>query len=96
MITHVVMFKFKSEEKSLNVYRVRDLLLELKREIEVLKSLDVGVDFDGSDRAMDLVLICTFESKKELEMYARDPRHLKVVEFIKSVVEYSRVVDYEH
>jgi len=42
-----------------------------------------------------LSIITTFEDKAGLETYAIHPEHLKVVEFIKTVVSGSKVVDYE-
>jgi len=53
------------------------------------------VNFATEERAMDLSIITVFESKEGLNAYAVHPEHIKVVEFIKSVVEYSKVVDYE-
>jgi hypothetical protein len=44
---------------------------------------------------MDLVLRATFDVRQGLEEYAVHPEHLRVIDYIKSVAEYSRVVDYE-
>ena len=48
----------------------------------------------GSERAMDLSLISTFETKEGLMEYATHPAHLEVVDFIKEVTVASKVVDY--
>jgi hypothetical protein len=53
------------------------------------------VNFSKEERAMDLSIITVFEGKEGLDAYAIHPEHLKVVDFIKTVVEYSKVVDYE-
>ena len=63
--------------------------------VEPLLSMEVGIDFNGSERAMDLSLISTFETKEGLQEYAVHPAHLEVVAFIKEVTELSKVVDYE-
>jgi len=95
MIVHVVMFRFKDEDKDENIKRVESMLLALPKKIETLKSMEVGVDFLHSDRSMDLVLISTFDDKDGLESYRVHPSHQEVVSFIKEVTVESRVVDYE-
>lgn len=94
MVVHIVMFKFKEENKSANIIQARQMLEELMGAVPTLRSMDVGLNFANEDRAMDLSIITTFESKDALDKYAVHPEHVKVVEFIKSVVEYSKVVDY--
>jgi hypothetical protein len=94
VIVHIVMFKFKPENKEQNVTRVKGMLDALPEKITSLLSMEVGVDCNGSERAMDLVLTSTFESHEGLEMYANHPAHLEVVGVIKTVTEQSKVVDY--
>ncbi|MEA3521390.1 MAG: Dabb family protein, partial [Campylobacterota bacterium] len=50
--------------------------------------------FNQSERAFDLSLYSTFDTKEALSEYAVHPEHLKVVELIKSVTIESKVVDY--
>ena len=95
MIVHIVMFKFKEENKESNIIEVQERLNKLIELIPSLDTIEMGVDFDKSQRAMDLVLITTFKNKDALEDYATNEFHLEVVEFIKSVTEYSKVVDYQ-
>lgn len=94
MIVHIVMFKFKDENKSSNIEEVLKRLNALVQLIPTLKSMEVGVNFTLSDRAFDLSLYSTFETKEDLDAYAVHPEHLKVVELIKSVTVESKVVDY--
>lgn len=94
MIVHVVMFKFKDENKDLNVKEVAKRLYDLVELVWTLKSMEVGINFTESDRAFDLCLYSTFDTKEDLQAYAVHPEHLKVVEFIKSVTAESKVVDY--
>ncbi len=94
MIVHIVMFQFKEENKAKNIAKVRDRLEQLKEKIDVLKTMEVGINFNESERAMDLSLYSTFETKEELQAYAVHPEHLKVVELIKEVTLESKVVDY--
>ena len=94
MIVHIVMFKFKDENKELNLEIVKKELLALESKIDSLKSMEVGIDFNQTDRAFDLALYSTFDTKDDLKIYATHPEHLKVVELIKKVTIESKVVDY--
>jgi len=95
MIVHIVMFTFKEENKKANIIQAKQMLENLMGAVPMLRSMDVGINFSTEERAMDLSIITSFESKEGLDAYAVHPEHLKVVDFIKSVVEYSKVVDYE-
>ena len=94
MIVHIVMFKFKQENKEANLAEVTKKLNALVDLIPSLKSMEVGVDFNQSQRAFDLSLYSTFWDKEGLEEYAVHEEHLKVVSFIKEVTQESKVVDY--
>jgi len=94
MVVHIVMFTFKEENKARNIAKVQDKLEQLEEKIDVLKSMEVGINFNESERAMDLSLYSTFESEDDLKAYAIHPEHLKVVELIKEVTVESKVVDY--
>ena len=94
MIVHIVMFKFKEEDKDANLKLVEKQLNNLLLKIDGLKSMEVGINFTEADRAFDLSLYSTFETKDDLSTYATHPEHLKVVELIKSVTTESKVVDY--
>mgnify|MGYP001820416622 FL=1 len=95
MVVHIVTFQFKEENKKANMIQAKQMLENLMGAVPTLRSIDVGVNFSTEERAMDMSIITVFESKEGLNAYAVHPEHLKVVEFIKSVVEYSKVVDYE-
>lgn len=95
MVVHIVTFKFKEENKKANIIQAKQMLENLMGSVPTLRSMDVGINFSQEERAMDLSIITAFESKEGLDAYAIHPEHLKVVEFIKGVVEYSKVVDYE-
>ena len=94
MIVHIVLFQFKEEHKKANMIQAKQMLENLMGAVPSLKSIDVGMNFSEEERAMDLSIITAFESKEDLHAYAVHPEHLKVVDFIKTVVEYSKVVDY--
>lgn len=95
MIVHIVMFSFKKENKKENIEKIKAQLEALVDKIDVLKSMEVGVNFTDSPRAFDMSLYSTFEDKDGLKIYATHDEHLKVLEFIKEVVKETKVVDYE-
>jgi len=94
MIVHIVMFNFKDENKALNMARVQKKLQDLEESIDVLRSMEVGINFNESERAMDMSLYSTFETARDLKTYQEHPSHQKVVELIKEVTLESKVVDY--
>jgi hypothetical protein len=89
------MFKFKEQNKEENLLVVKVALEELVSKIPMLQKMEVGIDFNQSERAFDLSLYSTFATKDDLRAYAVHPAHLEVVELIKKVTEESKVVDYE-
>ena len=95
MIVHIVMIKFKENTSSEQVLNIKKRLEELVDAIEPLETMEVGINFKASDRAMDLVLTATFKTKEGLAFYSPHPAHQEVVKSIKELGEYTRVVDYE-
>ncbi|MBD3793876.1 MAG: Dabb family protein [Campylobacterales bacterium] len=94
MVKHIVMFDFKEENREANIEKAKVMLAALIETVPTLKGMEIGVNFADEARAMDLSIYTTFEDKAGLEAYAIHPEHLKVVEFIKTVVNGSKVVDY--
>jgi len=82
MVVHIVMFKFKEENKEQNIQKVKEALVSLPSKIACLVSLEVGVNFAQEQRAMDLSLYSTFQTKEDLASYATDEAHLEVVKLI--------------
>ncbi len=94
MVRHIVMFDFKKENKKENIEKAKEMLENLIDSVPTLKDIEVGVNFSSEDRAMDLSIITSFDNKAGLQEYSTHPEHLKVVEFIKTVVISSKVSDY--
>jgi len=94
MIKHIVFIKLQEENKQQNALKIKALLEELPSKIEALIDIEVGINFDEADRAMDLSLYSSFNSKEDLNTYAIHEEHLKVVDVIKSCAQYTKVVDY--
>ena len=93
MITHIVSFKLKEENKEANLAQMKSLLEALPAKINQIEKFEVGINF--VEGGYDLVLYSTFSSKESLNDYAVHPEHLKVVAFIKEVITDRVVVDYE-
>ncbi len=94
MITHIVFLTFKELNKDENIIKAKNMIEDLINKVDCLKSMEVGINFDKASRAMDLSLHSTFDTIEDLNSYAVHPDHLKVIDFIKTVIEYSKVVDY--
>ena len=95
MVKHVVMWKFKEENKEANMKKARELLLALPPVISEIKKMEVHLDVLHTAASMDVMLETEFLTVEDLGIYAVHPEHLKVVEFIKGVVETRVVLDCE-
>lgn len=102
MIRHVVMWKLKDEAagatKQKNAEKMKLILEGLKINIEEIKNVEVGININADedpDMAYDVVLISDFETELDFTMYTRNAHHKKAVDFIESVIEERRFVDYK-
>ena len=95
MIKHIVMWKFKDDVAESDKLEMKRQLDSLKGLIPTLVDISVGMDISRKDRSWDIVLYSEFESMDGLKEYATHPEHLKVVEFVKTVVSTGAAVDYE-
>jgi hypothetical protein len=88
------MFDFKEENRKENIAKAKEMLEALIGSVPSLRSMEVGINFSTETRAMDLSIYTEFDDEAGLKAYAIHPAHLKVVEFIKTVVTGSKVSDY--
>ena len=95
MIKHIVMWKFKDDVVEADKLEMKRQLESLKGVVPSLLQIEVGMDVVGTDASMDMVLTTTFHSLSDLQAYAEDPAHLRVVEFVKPLVAERALVDYE-
>lgn len=99
MVKHIVMLRLQEydnkTQKLENALKLKRALEDLKGKITQLKSMEVGLNFNEKPNAYDLVLISTFESEADLEIYRLHPEHKKLMVFLKTVTSESTVVDYE-
>jgi len=95
MITHVVLMKFKPENKTQHMAQARDRLLAMLDRVESLRGIEVGTNVVAGERALDLALITRFDDLAGLSAYATHPVHVAVKQFLQDVLEFSFVVDYD-
>ena len=94
MVKHIVMFKLIEKNKA-NIDKAVSALKSLKENIEVVRSIEIGVNFTESERSYDIVLIVEFSNKEDLSTYGPHPNHVPVIDTIRSLCSDSVVVDYE-
>lgn len=100
MIKHIVIFKLKetaegnSREENKQIFK--GMLEALVGVVPGIEMMEVGLKGEKSpeDNA-DVVLTTEFKTWEALKAYAVHPEHLKVVDFVKKVIEGRSVVDYE-
>ena len=93
MIRHVVILKLK-ENAPIN--KIKTEILNLKNEITEILNIEVGLDIGFDPTSDDLCIIADFNNIKDLEIYAKHPKHLEVIKnHIKPYLISRNVVDYE-
>jgi len=95
MIKHIVMWKFKDGVAEADKLEMKRQLESLKGEVPSLVNIEVGLDVSCKEASMDMVLYSEFQTAEDLTAYTGHSEHLKVVEFVKSLVCERAVVDYE-
>lgn len=99
MIKHIVFFRLKEgenpEEKDIRLNELKTMIEALHDKIDVIVSIETGINISGRDVAYDLALVSEFRSAKDLAIYNSHPEHQKVVDFLKNIKKDVAVVDYE-
>lgn len=99
MIIHIVMFTLKDfaegKDKSENLIIMKEKLESLIDNIDLIRKIEVGLNYNSSAAAYDIVLYSEFDSAEDLDAYQIHPEHRKVAEFIGKIDEKRAVVDYE-
>ena len=98
MIKHIVLFKlktFKTEgQKQAKEQEIKDALLALKDKIEVLRSIEAGINANPNEE-YNIALTTSFDNFDDLETYANHPDHQAVIPLIREVLESRACSDYE-
>ena len=95
MLTHIVIWKYKSDvEQEVREEHVR-MLRALASVIEEVETLSVGFDVLKLPRSFNTGLVAVFRDRAALEAYTIHPEHIKVVAFGKTISEQVASVDFE-
>lgn len=97
MIRHIVMWRIAPcEDKTEKAKAMKENLEALKDKIDVIEDIEVGINFEGSDLASDVVLVSTFKTQEALGEYQNHPAHKAVgAAYVRPYVSERRVCDYE-
>ncbi|EON72633.1 Dabb family protein [Lysinibacillus sphaericus] len=98
MIRHIVMWNhkddFNHEEKVINAQKVKNELESLPQMIDGIISLNVIINpLSTSNR--EIILNSLFESEDHLQQYQVHPEHVRVSQFVGSVVKDRVCIDFE-
>jgi hypothetical protein len=93
MIRHIVLWRLKSPGADHEVIR-RALEAQVGR-IPGLLRVEVGRAFNNGKRAVDLALVCDFESRAALEAYHKHPAHMETRAVVDPLITEHWIADYE-
>ncbi len=94
MLTHIVIWKYRSDvEQFARDEHVR-LLGKLRTVIPEVRSLVVGFDILHLQRSYDTGLVALFDDQAGLNAYTVHPEHVKVAEFGRQISEHVASVDF--
>ena len=97
MIKHIVVWRISDAvDKEKTAQIIKENLEALKEKIDVLRDIRVGINFNNTDAASDIVLETVFDSKADLQAYQEHPAHVAVGrDYVRPNVSERRVIDYE-
>lgn len=99
MVKHIVMWKLHPEADGRSLAENREemkvRLESLKDRIPEILALEVGINYNPSVDAYDIVLYSEFKDKAAQDAYQVHPAHVEARDFIQKVRSEKRVVDYE-
>ncbi|MDF2821116.1 MAG: stress responsive protein [Clostridiales bacterium] len=95
MIKHIVCFKLKDNSTE-NCEKTKEVLMSMKDKVDLIRDIQVGIDFLKSERSYDVILEVILDSRDALDLYQDHPYHVDVVKaYIQTVRSESIAVDYE-
>ena len=97
MVKHIVIWRMNpTEDKNEKALLIKEKLEALKNEIDCIVSIEVGINFNQTEAASDIILVSEFNSKEDLDFYQEHAAHKAVgSEYVRPNVCERRVVDYE-
>jgi len=98
MLKHIVLFKLKASAegatKEQNAKIMKTMIEALKGKILQVRHIEVGTTMVSSGAEYDVAIYSEFADENDLAIYAKHPEHVKVVDFVKKVIENRVVADY--
>lgn len=96
MVKHIVVFKLKGsdEDRHRVASEFKAALEALPAQIEVLKSIEVGLNENPSE-TWDIVLTAVVETMADVAVYAKHPAHVAAAALLGDHKESRACVDYE-
>lgn len=95
MLRHIVMIKLKDHvDASVVSKEIKVMLDDLGQSIGSLLKIEAGINVSTKASAHDVVLTADFEDVTGLDEYRVHPEHVKVLDYLKEVMEKAAVVDY--
>lgn len=96
MVKHIVTFKLTGtpDERRQVAERFRDALLALPKQIEPLKSIEVGINENPAE-SWDVVLTAIVPTMADVAVYANHPAHVAAAGLLAGHKESRACVDYE-
>ena len=97
MIKHIVTFKLTGTpaERKEVANKFKDALMALPLTIDVLKSIEVGINENPSE-SWDIVLTAVVEKMEDVETYAKHPAHVAAVALLAGQKADRACVDYTY
>lgn len=94
MIKHIVCFKLKDPTIE-NCREAKDVLMSMKENVDLIRDINVGIDFLHSERSYDIILEVVLGNETSLDLYQNHPYHVDVVKvYMHKVRKSSVAVDY--
>ncbi|MCH5248197.1 MAG: Dabb family protein [Muribaculaceae bacterium] len=95
MVKHIVSFKLKGtpEQRKEVASKFRDALLKLPETIDVLQSMEVGLN-ENPNEDWDVVLTAVVPTMADVEVYAKHPAHVAAASIVGPHKEARSCVDY--
>jgi hypothetical protein len=94
MLTHIVVWKYRTDVEQFARDEHVTLLRKLASIIPEVHSLSVGFDTLFLPRSYDTGLVATFADRAALDAYTVHPEHVKVANFGRSISEHVVSVDF--
>ncbi len=97
MVKHIVAWRIADgEDKAERAAAIKENLEALKGKIDELADIEVGINFNTTEAASDVVLVSTFKNRTDLEIYLDHPAHKAAgANYVRPYVKERRVADYE-